>query len=65
MALCSVCGDEYSDARSALGYKTCLQHGEERKTFLVIPVPKSNGVVGRIEDLKGITMSHKTGGGEW
>ena len=61
MAFCRVCGHSYSDKRAALGYDTCLEHGEARKQFCVIPVPKSNGVVGPIEDLKGIASSHKTG----
>lgn len=61
MAFCKVCGEEFSERRFELGYRTCLEHGEARRTFLVIPVPKSNGVVGNIADLKGISSSHKTG----
>lgn len=62
MAFCSVCGDDFSDRRAALGYRTCLEHGEARRTFIVVPLPKSNGVVGTIEELRGISSSHKTGG---
>lgn len=29
MAICKECGDEFSDARKALGYDTCLSCGEE------------------------------------
>ena len=52
MPECKVCGDEFSVARYALGYRTCLEHGEARKEFLVIPLPKSNYVVGTLEELK-------------
>ena len=29
MAICKVCDDEYSDRRKALGYRTCLDCGQE------------------------------------
>ena len=29
MAICSNCGEEYDDKRATLGYKTCLECGEE------------------------------------
>jgi len=37
MAFCSVCGEEYSDKRFFLGYKTCLKHAEPMKIFTVAP----------------------------
>lgn len=52
MAFCNVCGEEYSDARAALGYRTCLEHGESKRDFIVVPVSKSNYVVGTMNDLK-------------
>lgn len=58
MPYCRVCGDEFSIARSALGYKTCLEHGEPRKQFLAVPVNKSNYVVGTLEELK-TSYQHK------
>ena len=30
MAVCSVCDEEYADAREALGYSTCLECGEKQ-----------------------------------
>lgn len=32
---CKVCGDEFSDKRAKLGYRTCLKHGEPQKKFTV------------------------------
>lgn len=58
MPYCRVCGDEFSVARAALGYSTCLDHGEPRKQFLAVPVNKSNYVVGTLEELK-TSYQHK------
>jgi hypothetical protein len=58
MPCCIVCGDEFSNARFALGYRTCLDHGEPKKQFLTVPVNKSNYVVGTLEELKG-SYAHK------
>lgn len=71
--LCSEkdCDNEIDQRRIDLGFTTCLKHGQKAKSYVVIPVPKSNGVVGPIEDLKGISSSHKgtnpsaLGGDEW
>lgn len=52
MAFCIKCGDEYNDKRLDLGYLTCLRHGEARIDFPVVPVNKSNYVVGTMSDLK-------------
>jgi hypothetical protein len=52
MPFCIRCGDEFSVARAALGYRTCLDHGEPRREFPIVPVNKSNYVVGTMEDLK-------------
>lgn len=52
MAFCIKCGDDYNDRRKALGYKTCLSCGSPRINFPVIPVSKSNYVVGTLEELK-------------
>lgn len=56
MAFCVKCGNSYSNARLELGYRTCLGCGSPKKEFLVIPVNKSNPVVGTLDELKG---SHK------
>jgi hypothetical protein len=37
MATCKTCGEEYSDKRLALGYRTCLKHAEPVKLFTVAP----------------------------
>ena len=34
---CVVCAEEFSEKRAALGYTTCLKHGEPLKTFTVAP----------------------------
>lgn len=58
MPFCIKCGDEFSNARYVLGYRTCLEHGEPRKQFLAVPVNKSNYVVGTLEELK-TSYQHK------
>ncbi len=37
MAYCKVCGEEFSDKRAKLGYKTCLEHPEPLKQFTLAP----------------------------
>ncbi len=37
MAFCKICGEEFSDKRYALGYRTCLEHPEPIKQFTVAP----------------------------
>lgn len=66
------CTNLVSDARYHAGHTTCIElHSQAAKTFTVVPMPKSNGVVGTVEDLKGVSSSHKgtspsaLGGGEW
>lgn len=56
---CIECGEEYNPKRFDLGYKTCLDCGSPKKEFLLIPMPKSNYVVGNPSDLIGIAGSHK------
>jgi hypothetical protein len=34
---CIVCGEKFSEERAKLGFRTCLQHGEQRKQFTVAP----------------------------
>ena len=53
-----ICGEQFSEARFALGYRVCLSCGEakakERK-FTVVPMHKSNYVaMFNRDDLKGI-----------
>jgi hypothetical protein len=37
MAICTVCGEEFSDKRRTLGYKTCLQHSENKNVYTIAP----------------------------
>jgi hypothetical protein len=37
MPYCKICGEEFSDKRYALGYRTCLEHPEPLKQFTVAP----------------------------
>jgi hypothetical protein len=37
MANCVVCGEEFSDRRKALGYKTCLNHSESKNVYTIAP----------------------------
>lgn len=53
MVFCVKCGEDYSPKRRALGYRTCLDCGSPAIKPCIIPVAKSNYVVGPIEDLKG------------
>lgn len=52
MTYCMKCGDSYNPRRAELGYKTCLECGSPRINFTVVPIPKSNYVVGTMDDLK-------------
>lgn len=49
----SACDNEVNPKRIALGYSTCLECGTPRVEFLIVPVPKSNYVVGPASDLIG------------
>lgn len=42
---CRECGEPFNPKRKALGYVNCLDCGEPKKSFAVVPVPKSNYVV--------------------
>lgn len=54
------CDNAVNPKRVALGHPTCIElHSQARKEFLIIPVPKSNPVVGPASDLKGIGSSHR------
>lgn len=52
MPFCTKCGDEYNQKRATLGYRTCLDCGSPKINFPVIPVTKSNYIVGTVADLK-------------
>lgn len=52
MPFCVKCGDDFHQKRAELGYRTCLSCGSPKINFPVVPVPKSNYVVGTMEDLK-------------
>ena len=53
-----VCGERFSEARFALGYRVCLACGEaqaKKRKFTVVPMHKSNYVaMFNRDDLKGI-----------
>lgn len=51
MAICK-CGEIFPDARKKLGYRTCLECGSPPINPVIIPVNKSNYIVGRLSDLK-------------
>lgn len=51
MPICA-CGNDFPQARKDLGYHTCLECGSPKIKFCVVPIPKSNYVVGTMEDLK-------------
>lgn len=59
MPFCRVCGEPYAKARAALGYKTCLKHGDPKRTFTIVPVPKSNYIVATSADQLLSPYSHK------
>lgn len=51
MPICIKCRNNYAKERAELGYSTCLHCGSPKKSFIVVPIPKSNYVVGTMEDL--------------
>lgn len=58
MAMCTNCGDQYSDRRLDLGYNTCLPCGDhvaQTIRWLAAPINKSNYIlISNLEDLKGL-----------
>lgn len=32
-----ICGEEFNEKRAALGYETCLLHGETEREFTIAP----------------------------
>ena len=52
MANCIKCGHGYNPKRATLGYRTCLDCGSPKIKLPVVPVNKSNYVVGTMQDLK-------------
>jgi hypothetical protein len=42
---CKTCSEPFNPKRKDLGYDTCLSCGEPKKTFAIVPVPKSNYIV--------------------
>ena len=53
-----VCGERFSEARFALGYRVCLKCGEnqaKKRKFTVVPMHKSNYIaLFNRNDLQGI-----------
>lgn len=58
MPNCIQCGHEYNPKRADLGYRTCLDCGSPPEKFIVVPVAKSNYVVGTMSELRE-SYSHK------
>lgn len=58
MAMCTNCGEQFSNRRLDLGYRTCLPCGDDvARTirWLAAPINKSNYVlISDINDLKGL-----------
>lgn len=62
---CPSCGDDVPHGRYMLGYKVCMSCGdiearEERASWTVVPMPKSNYIL--VTDhalLKGLNSSHR------
>lgn len=57
--LCVICDDEYDPRRAALGYDTCKLHGEGRKVYTAVPVPKSNYIIATCREQVMAPYSHK------
>ena len=51
MTNCVKCGHQYNTKRAELGYRTCLDCGSPKLILPVVPVPKSNYVVGTMFEL--------------
>ena len=64
---CRQCGIEMDSRRSMLGYELCMSCGESsatqaRKSWTVVPMPKSNYIlVTDLSLLNGLNSSHKGG----
>jgi len=56
---CVKCGEFYDPRRKALGYHTCLDCGSPLFRPPIIPVAKSNYIVGSMEELRDGSQSHK------
>lgn len=58
MASCIHCGDQFSDRRLNLGYRTCLECGDavaKQVQWLSAPINKSNYVlISDLADLRGL-----------
>lgn len=56
--LCRECGETIPKGRADLGYRLCLEHGDEvakNRKFTIAPMHKSNYVcITNMEDLKGL-----------
>lgn len=59
MPFCSTCGEPFSQARADLNYRTCLKHGEPKRTFAIVPVPKSNYIIATSVEQLSSPYSHK------
>ena len=56
---CKECGECFNPRREALGYSTCLDCGEPKKEFAIVPVPKSNYIVASNVTQLASPYSHK------
>jgi ribosomal protein L37AE/L43A len=56
---CRSCGEPFNPRRKALGYSSCLDCGEPKKEFAIVPVPKSNYIVASNPEQLLSPYSHK------
>lgn len=59
MPFCSTCGEPFPQARAELGFRTCLQHGDAKRVFAIVPVPKSNYIIATSVEQLASPYSHK------
>jgi len=65
LASCSLCGDDYPQARRALGYYSCLSCGDKEATetrlgWTIVPTPKGHYTrVTNLEELKHLNQKVK------
>lgn len=59
MPFCRTCGEPFNPRRAELGYDTCLKHGEPKRVFTIVPVPKSNYIIATSTEQLASPYSHK------
>ena len=65
LVICSLCGDDYPQARRAIGYYSCLSCGDKEATearlgWTIVPTPKGHYTrVTNLEELKHLNQKIK------